>query len=310
MVSVILPNYNHADYLTKRIESIIHQTYSDIELIILDDHSTDNSLKIIDSIDYKNNKVHIVKNNTNSGSVFKQWQKGIQLANGEFIWIAESDDWCENSFLEEAMSVFNENKQIGIVYCDSYIFNESKKKIDSRISDFLNSKFKHQNWINSYVHSGDKEIKDALIYNCTIGNVSSAVFRKEAILNADPFNVSFKYYGDWYAYLKIAKESSIAYINKPLNYFRRHSNSTTFKAGKSALKETFLIYNWIINQNFEPRSVIYRQAFFPFINELYADGLSWNPLYDLKNLFPINKYLYLKMTAKLLKRKLRRLIHT
>ena len=99
-VSVIVPNYNHASYLKQRIDSILNQTFQDFEVIILDDCSTDNSLEVLSH--YKNhNKVsHCVFNDTNSGSTFKQWDKGIQLAKGEWIWIAESDDWAEPEFLE------------------------------------------------------------------------------------------------------------------------------------------------------------------------------------------------------------------
>ena len=94
-VSVIVPNYNHASYLRQRIESIINQTYQDFELIILDDCSTDHSKEIIES--YRNHpRVNqIVYNTENSGSTFKQWNKGVELAEGECIWFAESDDWCE-----------------------------------------------------------------------------------------------------------------------------------------------------------------------------------------------------------------------
>lgn len=91
-VSVIIPNYCHARFLNQRIDSVLNQTYSDYEVIILDDCSTDNSREIIES--YRNHpKIsHIVYNEKNSGSTFIQWEKGFELARGEYIWIAESDD--------------------------------------------------------------------------------------------------------------------------------------------------------------------------------------------------------------------------
>ncbi len=99
LVTVIVPNYNHAPYLKRRIESILNQTYQDLELIILDDCSNDNSIDIIKQ--YQNHKKisHIERNEKNSGSPFKQWQKGIELAKGEYIWIAESDDYADPEFL-------------------------------------------------------------------------------------------------------------------------------------------------------------------------------------------------------------------
>ncbi|MDR1783951.1 MAG: glycosyltransferase, partial [Dysgonamonadaceae bacterium] len=98
-VSVILPNYNHARFLEQRIQSIVDQTFQEFELIILDDCSTDDSRGIIEN--YRDNpKVsQIIYNEQNSGSTFKQWIKGINAAKGEYIWLAESDDWAENDFL-------------------------------------------------------------------------------------------------------------------------------------------------------------------------------------------------------------------
>ena len=87
-VSIIVPNYNYERYLKERINSILNQTYTDYELILLDDASTDNSAELLAK--YKNHpKVsHVIINKENSGSPFKQWMKGILLAKGEWIWIA------------------------------------------------------------------------------------------------------------------------------------------------------------------------------------------------------------------------------
>ena len=80
-VSVVIPNYNYANYIEKRIESIINQTYPIYELIILDDCSTDDSVKVIENVVNNLKKVKpdimvkFVKNKKNSGCVFKQWQK-------------------------------------------------------------------------------------------------------------------------------------------------------------------------------------------------------------------------------------------
>jgi glycosyltransferase involved in cell wall biosynthesis len=81
-VSVILPNYNHAVFLQKRIDSIFNQSFTDFELIILYDFSTDNSKEIIEQYREHPHVSHIVYNTENSGSTFKQWGKGIELAKG------------------------------------------------------------------------------------------------------------------------------------------------------------------------------------------------------------------------------------
>ena len=96
LVSVILPNYNHAKYLDERIQSILNQTYCNFELIILDDCSPDNGASKAVIERYRGNAhiSHIIYNERNGGLTFQQWHKGIELARGNLIWIAESDDKC------------------------------------------------------------------------------------------------------------------------------------------------------------------------------------------------------------------------
>jgi len=106
-VSVIIPNYNHSKFLRKRINSVLDQTFQKFEVIILDDCSSDNSKEIIEEYRFNNKISHIVYNDINSGSTFKQWEKGIQLAIGDLIWIAESDDWCEPNFLSILVNAFS-----------------------------------------------------------------------------------------------------------------------------------------------------------------------------------------------------------
>src|SRR3954465_14421936 len=98
-VTVITPNYNHARYLSQRLDSILNQTFQDFELIILDDASTDNSRQVIESY-ASDPRVKTIFNKVNNGSTFKQWNLGLSHARGEYIWFAESDDHADASLLE------------------------------------------------------------------------------------------------------------------------------------------------------------------------------------------------------------------
>ena len=120
LVSVIVPNYNHARYLEQRLDTVFNQTYQNFEVIILDDKSTDNSLEVINK--YKDNPhlAQIVVNEQNTGSPFKQWDKGINLAKGELIWIAESDDYNELTFLEELITEWSKHKNVVVAF-SSYV---------------------------------------------------------------------------------------------------------------------------------------------------------------------------------------------
>jgi len=110
LITVMIPNYNHARFLPQRLASVVGQTYENIEIIILDDCSSDNSRQVIrelvETYSDKNIKLHF--NETNSGGVFNQWAKGSELASGEYIWICESDDFCELDFLETLVPHFTD----------------------------------------------------------------------------------------------------------------------------------------------------------------------------------------------------------
>ena len=123
-VSIIIPNFNHALYLKQRIDSILNQTFQDFELIILDDASSDNSRDIIESFRSNPHISHIVYNTQNGGTPFKQWDKGIELSKGEWIWIAESDDFADKHFLEVLMESVHLNPEIGFAFTATYFVDE------------------------------------------------------------------------------------------------------------------------------------------------------------------------------------------
>ena len=236
-VSVILPNYNHSKYLTQRIRSIINQTYSDFELIILDDCSTDSSRSIIEG--YKNHpKIKkTIYNKKNSGSTFKQWHKGIELAKGEYIWIAESDDYCDNTFLEEMVKCLDQNPNTGFAYCRSHQVDSEGKIIIRR-----------SNETSILVHNGIEFIKNQLVFKNSIYNASMAIFRKaqyKKILHSN--YQKFKYCGDWYFWILLAEISDVIELKTPLNYFRRHCNTVSIKSEENGLYiiEGLEIYKYI-----------------------------------------------------------------
>ena len=124
-VSVIIPNYNHAPYLNQRIDSVPNQSYQDFELIILDDNSSDESKTIINQYASHPKITHIIFNTVNSGSPFKQWQKGVELAQGKCIWIAESDDYADESLLSVLMHPFEKHTDVVLSFCQSFLFGIS-----------------------------------------------------------------------------------------------------------------------------------------------------------------------------------------
>ena len=231
-VSVVIPNYNYQDFITERIDSILMQTYPIYELIILDDCSTDNSVKVIENKikDIKNIKVTFIKNEKNSGCVFKQWKKAFELAEGDYIWIAEADDSAENNFVEEVIKGFDD-KNVVISYCESARIDENNMLIREK-SDDLYDMCRTGEWNSNYTKDGKDEIIEHLSVTNTILNVSSVMWKKQDYSEILEKATEFKVAGDWYIYYNALRNGKIAWNSKPLNYYRKHSKSvcTTVKA--------------------------------------------------------------------------------
>jgi glycosyltransferase involved in cell wall biosynthesis len=262
-VSVIIPNYNHGKFLKQRIDTILCQTYQDFELIILDDCSTDESRSIIDEYVAKTPGTLSFYNNSNSGNPFKQWDFGVSKANGEFIWIAESDDFADPSFLEKTSSILIKNENVGLVYCNSKVI-DLLNNTEYFISDLKVKSF-GKKWKDDYINSGKNEISECLFRQNTINNVSGVLFRKSKYVEAGYADQSMKYCGDWFLYIRILLNSDIAYIANPLNTYRLHAGSSLhqYYRKSSFLSEVLRVYLFIIpNINLPVKKKISMARFF------------------------------------------------
>lgn len=227
-VSVIIPNYNYDIYLYQRLYSILYQDYKIDEIIILDDCSKDNSRKTIDLfVDSLKKYVNIRKiyNSKNSGTPFKQWEKGFINAKCKYVWIAEADDYCKKNMLSNLMKSTIDDKVV-ISYCDTAFIDKDgvirlktiKPEIDIQ---------KSSHWESDFVNDGIKEIKDYSYLNCTIANVSSCIFKNQDYSNFFKMSSDYKQAGDWLFYVNVMSTGKISFINKPLNYYRVHGNNVT-----------------------------------------------------------------------------------
>ena len=228
-VSVIIPNYNYQNFIVERIDSILRQTYPIYELIILDDKSTDNSVKVIkDKIKTITDiKVKLIENQKNSGCVFQQWKKGIHEIEGDYFWIAEADDSADPRFLETAMEAFDD-EDVVISYTESARIDENNNITHINSQDLYNI-YSTDRWDHSYVNDGIDEIKKYLSVTNTILNVSSVVCKKDDYDQFLDIATDYKVAGDWYIYYRVLETGKIAFSNKAYNYFRKHSKSVSTK---------------------------------------------------------------------------------
>lgn len=234
LISVILPNYNHSAFLEDRLVSIYNQTYKNFEVILLDDCSSDNSQKILSQYKDHSKTAHLICNSENSGSTFKQWDKGIKLAKGDSIWIAESDDYCDKTFLEKLIKCHIENPDIALSFCQSHRVNSEGVITGNWITH--TSDFKENPFENNFLLEGNEFIEKYLIHKNVIPNVSAVLFNGDKIREIHPlvFKPYMKYYADWFYYVQLTSNSKIAFVSESLNYFRYHENSVISRAGNES----------------------------------------------------------------------------
>ena len=253
-VSVIIPSYNHAQFLAKRLTSIFDQTYSDYEIIFLDDHSTDNSVDIFKSL--KNEKcVMEIYNSENSGSLYKQWNRGVIEAKGEYLWFAESDDWSDKNFLKEMVSLLDNNPKVGMGYCRSnYIDSEDNVVFDNKEwAPDVNPAF----WETDFVMQGRDFTSNYLVLNNVVNNSSSVLIRRDIWNKVGEVDESIKFCGDWIQWAKIAEISDIAFLSKRLNYYRYHNITVRSKylTSHQEYDEMYQVYQFIVDNFTVPENI-------------------------------------------------------
>jgi glycosyltransferase involved in cell wall biosynthesis len=249
-VSIIVPNYNHARYLRQRIESVLGQSYQDFELILLDDCSTDGGRAIIE--EYRNHpKVRIELNEKNSGSTFKQWNKGVRMAQGKYVWIAESDDYADPRLLETLVDRLEAEPNAVLAQCRSWRVTadgELKGFQDTYLSD-LGSR-----WAEDFRADGIEECRRYLVRCCSVQSASSVVFRRAVYWQVGGADEKLTQCGDWKVWAAMAiTGGTISYVGKPLNYYRYHDESVSAKNLRSLgngvwAAESLHVVRWILKR--------------------------------------------------------------
>lgn len=246
-VSVVVPNYNHARFLPRRIDSILQQTFQDFELILLDDCSSDESRSILSGYAF-DSRVRIEFNETNSGSTFKQWNKGAGLARGDYLWFAESDDYADPRMLEKLLVLLQDNPRCSFAYCRSW-----KVGVDEEVLGLTESQTDDpdpERWAADHTVHGYDECRNFLIFRNTVPNASAVIFRRAAYEKVGGADERLRLCGDWKLWSSMALTGDISYLAEPLNYFRYHPDAVRFTAGSKILmsEECLHVVQWMLER--------------------------------------------------------------
>jgi glycosyltransferase involved in cell wall biosynthesis len=233
-VSVVVPNFNYARHLRQRLESIWAQTVPVREVIILDDASSDDSAAVIAAlVEESPIPVQVVRNAQNSGSVSRQWARGVDLALGEVVWIAEADDFADPGFLAAVLPAFDDQSVV-LSYCESRMVDECSRVLAPNYLDYV-ADIDPVRWTGDYKAAGPDEVGTALAVKNTVPNVSAVVFRRNALAAVlrDHLEAMTDYRNaaDWLCYIELLKQGgTMAFTARPLNSHRRHSGGVTLSS--------------------------------------------------------------------------------
>lgn len=225
-VSIVIPNYNYAHFLDERFRSILAQGRTDCEIIFLDDASGDDSVALArDRYGHCIDRFEV--NETNSGNPFVQWNRGVRLARGEFIWIAEADDVCEPAFLECMLAAISRSPSIGLAYCTTVPIDTAGKVLDAGFHQRYLEDLDPARWQQDFVADGRSEVRQYVGRKNTITNVSGVLFRREAYVGAGYAPENLRMCGDWLTYCRLLHDWDVSFVSAPLNYHRQHPTKHT-----------------------------------------------------------------------------------
>jgi glycosyltransferase involved in cell wall biosynthesis len=233
-VSVIVPNYNYARHLEQRLETIWAQTVPISEIILLDDASTDGSEAVMARLQQKSPiPLRIIRNEKNSGSVSRQWARGVSLATGDLVWIAEADDFSDPGFLAAALPAFSD-PEVVMSYTESRMVDENGQVVGPNYLGYV-ADIDPTRWTADFRADGMQEVATALAVKNTVPNVSAAVFRREALHSVIEQHLEemtgYRNAADWLCYVRLlARGGAIRFTARALNNHRRHANSVTIAA--------------------------------------------------------------------------------
>lgn len=229
-VTVVMNFYNEEKYLSQAIESILNQTYSDFELLLVDDASTDMSHEIAHS--YTDSRIRIIRNQTNQGLAYSR-NVGMREARGEYIAFADADDYSACNRIEQEVKCLDENKEVLAVSCWSNYIDEDGRLIEYEPSILMD----------------EHEVKASFLVSNPFSNPGSMirrdVFEKYKIFQKEELRVS----QDYFFWLQVLEVGSLKIIPEKLLFYRVHNSKAQQNMNKDkkqydTLMKKLVRYAW------------------------------------------------------------------
>lgn len=242
-VSIVFTSYNHVEFLEQAIKSILIQSYTNFELIVVDDCSTDSSQETLKLYSY-DSRIHLNLLESNTGSYVKASNYGANLAVGKYLLFAQCDDFSEPNQLEILVSALNNNNDVGVAYSRSNLIDKEGSFISD---DYTIREYSFRKKCFQSTTIDKKHMRKYLSYSCVIPNLSAALIRKDLYFKVGGLSDKYFIASDWDFWLRLTSETDFIYIATPLNNFRQHDTTirSTYKVSTQIIEIHKIIYEFI-----------------------------------------------------------------
>ncbi len=222
-VTVIMPCFNHARFVTESIRAIQQQTHLDIELLVVDDASSDHSLEIVHSLARDDSRIRSIKHSQNQGAS-KSRNDGLRAASGSFIAFCDADDVWERDKLAFQLNLLQSNPEFDVAYSDSALVDENGLSTGGRFSDL----FPPPQSVSGYL------FRELILRNFI--NIQSVLMRRQCFERVGTFDEHIKWVEDWWYWVRLSQHHRFLYSQEPLARYRLHSGAPiSFKGVAIAL---------------------------------------------------------------------------
>lgn len=225
-ISIITANYNYAQYIEETINSVINQSYTDWEFIIVDDGSSDSSVEIIKSYCAKDSRIKLFQHSNGKNKGLKEsLLLGLSHVTGDWVAFIESDDYFYPDNFSKKVEIIKKYPDINLIFNKvEFIKTEEKSAKNVKIFEKIQEKlskmnFPHDMFFDFYV-------------NNMILTFSCVMVKADVLRNAD-FNTPLDTMLDWWLWIHLAYKNKFYYIDKALTYWRLHDKSYLLRGKKS-----------------------------------------------------------------------------
>lgn len=254
IVSICIPTYNGEKYISECLHSVLSQSFTDYEIVVSDDHSTDGTIDIVESILEQSNANYKIIFNENGKGLASNWNNAIINASGKYIKFVFQDDVIFESCLEDMIKVAESNPKVGLVYCKRNFLIEEGYNDDQWINKYQEL---HTAWdelkVKTGVISGKKYLNDSAILSeplNKIGEPTAVLVLAQCFNEIGFFDPSLSQLLDAEMWYRIMTRYDIGFVDKELCSFRLHEEQTT-ELNKSEVIKDYENWPYIFYKKFK-----------------------------------------------------------